>query len=33
MKGDDLNTYMAMFEHLRECAGWEADAQGTILMF
>jgi Retrotransposon gag protein len=33
MKGDDLNTYMATFEHLREHVGWEADAQGTILMF
>jgi hypothetical protein len=33
MKGDDLDTYMATFEHLRERAGWEADAQGTILMF
>jgi Retrotransposon gag protein len=33
MMGDDLDTYMATFEHLRERAGWEADAQGTILMF
>jgi Retrotransposon gag protein len=33
MKGDDLDTYMATFEHLREHTGWEADAQGTILMF
>jgi Retrotransposon gag protein len=33
MKGDNLDTYMATFEHLQEHAGWEVDAQGTILMF
>jgi Retrotransposon gag protein len=33
MKGDDLDTYMATFEHLRERAGWESNAQGTILLF
>jgi hypothetical protein len=33
MKGDNLDTYMATFKHLQECAGWESDAQGTILLF
>ena len=32
MKGDDLNTYLAMFEHLQQSAGWEHNAQGTLLM-
>ena len=32
MKGDDLDTYLATFEHLRQSAGWERDAQGTLLM-
>jgi Retrotransposon gag protein len=33
MKGEDLDTYISTFHHLRERAGWEPDAQGTILMF
>jgi Retrotransposon gag protein len=33
IKGEDLDTYISMFHHLRERAGWEPDAQGTILMF
>ena len=32
MKGDDLDTYLATFEHLRQSAGWERDVQGTLLM-
>jgi Retrotransposon gag protein/Zinc knuckle len=33
MKGEDLDTYISTFHHLRERAGWEPDTQGTILMF
>jgi Retrotransposon gag protein len=33
MKGEDLDTYISTFYHLRERAGWEPDAQGTMLMF
>jgi Retrotransposon gag protein len=33
MKGEDLDTYIATFDHLRKRAGWEPDAQGTILLF
>jgi Zinc knuckle len=33
MKGEDLDTYISTFHHLRERAGWEPDAQGTMLMF
>jgi Retrotransposon gag protein len=33
MKGEDLDTYISTFHHLRKRAGWEPDAQGTILMF
>jgi Retrotransposon gag protein len=33
MKGEDLDMYISMFHHLQERAGWELDAQGTILMF
>jgi hypothetical protein len=33
MKGEDLDTYISTFHHLREQAGWEPDAQGTMLMF
>jgi Retrotransposon gag protein len=33
MKGEDLDTYISTFHHLRERAGWELDVQGTILMF
>jgi hypothetical protein len=33
MKGDNLDIYMATFEHLCEQVGWESNAQGTILLF
>jgi Retrotransposon gag protein len=33
MKGEDLDTYISTFHHLREQAGWEPDAQGMMLMF
>jgi hypothetical protein len=33
MKGEDLDTYISTFHHLRKRAGWEPDVQGTILMF
>jgi Retrotransposon gag protein/Zinc knuckle len=33
MKGEDLDTYISTFHHLRKRAGWEPDAQGTMLMF
>jgi Retrotransposon gag protein len=33
MKGENLDMYISTFYHLRERAGWEPDAQGTILMF
>jgi hypothetical protein len=33
MKGEDLDMYISTFHHLRERAGWEPDAQGTMLMF
>jgi Retrotransposon gag protein len=33
MKGEDLDTYIFTFHHLHKRAGWEPDAQGTILMF
>ena len=33
MQGSDLDTYTADFENLRTQAGWERDAQGTILMW
>jgi Retrotransposon gag protein len=33
MKGEDLDTYISTFHHLCERAGWEPDAQGTMLMF
>jgi Retrotransposon gag protein/Zinc knuckle len=33
MKGEDLDTYISTFHHLCKQAGWELDAQGTILMF
>ena len=32
MKGDDLDTYLATFEHLQQSARWEQDAQGMLLM-
>ena len=33
MKGTDLNTYILTFDNLRLKAGWEKDAQGTLLLF
>ena len=33
MQGEDLNTYIATFNHLRDIAQWERDSQGTILLF
>jgi hypothetical protein len=33
MQGNDLDTYIATFDHLRDTAGWEIDSQGTILLF
>jgi Retrotransposon gag protein len=33
MKGEDLDTYISTFHHLRERAGWEPDTQGMMLMF
>jgi Retrotransposon gag protein len=33
MKGENLDTYISTFHHLCERAGWEPDAQGTMLMF
>jgi hypothetical protein len=33
MKGEDLDMYIFTFHHLREGAGWEPNAQGTMLMF
>jgi hypothetical protein len=33
MKGDNLDTYIAEFEHWRALAGWGADDVGTITQF
>ncbi|KAH9974164.1 hypothetical protein BGW80DRAFT_1251818 [Lactifluus volemus] len=33
MKGDDLETYVSTFEHLRREAGWGRDEPGTIVLF
>ena len=33
MQQNDLDTYIAMFDNLREAAGWERNFQGTILLF
>ena len=33
MQGEDLDTYIATFDHLREVAQWERDSWGTILLF
>jgi hypothetical protein len=33
MQGNDLDTYIATFDHLRETAQWERDSKGTILLF
>ena len=32
MKGDDLDIYLATFEHLHQSAEWKCDAQGMLLM-
>jgi hypothetical protein len=33
MKDNDLDTYIATFDHLRNSAGWEQNSQGTVLLF
>ena len=33
MQGEDFDTYIATFNHLREVAQWERDSRGTILLF
>ena len=33
MQGEDLDIYIAMFDHLRDVAQWERDSRGTILLF
>jgi hypothetical protein len=33
MKDNDLDTYIATFDHLRNSAGWEQNLQGTVLLF
>jgi hypothetical protein len=33
MQGNDLDTYIATFDHLRETTQWERDSKGTILLF
>ena len=33
MKGDDLDTYIATFEHLAQEAGYALDAARTVNMF
>ena len=33
MRGDEIDEYIATFEHLREKAGWERTAHGTLEMF
>ena len=33
MQGEDLDTYIATFNHLRDVAQWERDSRGTILLF
>jgi len=33
MKGTDLDTYILTFDNLQLKAGWEKDAQGTLLLF
>ena len=33
MQGEDLDTYIATFDHLRDVAQWERDSRGTILLF
>jgi hypothetical protein len=33
MQGEDLDTYIATFDHLRAVAQWERDSRGTILLF
>jgi hypothetical protein len=33
MKDNDLDTYIATFNHLWNLAGWEQNSQGTVLLF
>jgi hypothetical protein len=33
MTRDDLDSYIANFDNLRETSGWERDSQGTLLLF
>jgi hypothetical protein len=33
MKDNDLDTYIATFDHLRNSAGWEQNSQGMVLLF
>ena len=33
MQGNDLDIYIATFDHLWETAQWERDLKGTILLF
>jgi hypothetical protein len=33
MQGNDLDTYIATFNHLRQTVEWEQDLRGTILLF
>ena len=33
MQGNDLDTYIATFDHLWETVQWERDSKGTILLF
>jgi hypothetical protein len=33
MKDNDLDTYIATFDHLQNLAGWEQNSQGTVLLF
>jgi len=33
MRGDEIDEYIATFEHLHKKAGWERTAYGTLEMF
>ena len=33
MQEEDLDTYIATFDHLRDVAQWERDSRGMILLF
>jgi hypothetical protein len=33
MQGEDLDTYIVMFDHLQAVAQWERDSRGMILLF